>query len=85
EISNGHTLAEFELETGRTHQIRVHMSSIGHPLAGDDMYGGSLKYISRQALHCAQISFKHPVTKEAMIIKSDLPTEFYSILARNEK
>ena len=85
EISNGHTLAEFELETGRTHQIRVHMASIGHPLAGDDMYGGSLKYISRQALHCAQISFKHPVTKEAMIIQSDLPTEFYSILARNEK
>ena len=85
EISNGHTLAEFELETGRTHQIRVHMASIGHPLAGDDMYGGSLKYISRQALHCTQISFKHPVTKEAMIIQSDLPTEFYSILARNEK
>ena len=49
-----HTLVRCRLETGRTHQIRVHMASIGHPLAGDDMYGGSRSCIARQALHCGE-------------------------------
>lgn len=48
----GHTLIELWLETGRTHQIRAHMAHIGHPLAGDDLYGGGREYIGRQALHC---------------------------------
>ena len=78
---NGHTLTEFELETGRTHQIRVHMSSIGHPLAGDDMYGGSLEKISRQALHCVSVSFMHPVTLEYMTVDSPLPKEFTDIVS----
>ena len=50
------------LETGRTHQIRVHFSHIGHPLAGDDMYGGHLNGIGRQALCCSKVLFVHPVT-----------------------
>lgn len=77
---NGHTLTEFSLETGRTHQIRVHMSSIGHPLAGDDMYGGSLDKIGRQALHCASVTFLHPESREYMTAESPLPGEFWDIL-----
>ena len=59
---NGHTMCKLWLETGRTHQIRCHMSSIGHPLAGDDLYGGSLRLIGRQALHCQTVCLVHPVT-----------------------
>ena len=55
------SLAEITLHTGRTHQIRVHFASIGHPLAGDDLYGGSRERIGRQALHCARQSFRVPV------------------------
>ncbi|MBE6823974.1 MAG: RluA family pseudouridine synthase [Ruminococcaceae bacterium] len=79
-VSNNHTLTRFVLETGRTHQIRCHMSSIGHPLAGDDMYGGSLKFISRQALHCHKIGFIHPITKEQIQIVSDMPYDILSVL-----
>lgn len=53
-----HTLLSVRLETGRTHQIRVHFSSLGHPLAGDDLYGGSREIIPRQALHCRQAAFE---------------------------
>lgn len=72
---NDHTLLEIKLETGHTHQIRVHFSSIGHPLAGDDMYGGSLKYIKRQALHCGKMEFIHPITKEKIKIESKIPDD----------
>lgn len=81
---DGHTLLRFTLETGRTHQIRVHMASIGHPLAGDDMYGGSRTRISRQALHCAEISFTHPITHERMTVRSELPREFWELLGASE-
>ena len=77
---NNHTLTRFILETGRTHQIRCHMSSIGHPLAGDDMYGGSLKLLSRQALHCHKMSFIHPITNQQTEIISSLPCDMCSIL-----
>lgn len=77
---NGHTLCKLWLETGRTHQIRCHMSSIGHPLAGDDMYGGSLSFIEHQALHCESVSFIHPVTKEAIELHTYIPEEFLKIL-----
>ena len=60
--TNHHTLLQIRLETGRTHQIRVHFSHIGHPLAGDDMYGGHLNGIGRQALCCSKVLFVHPVT-----------------------
>lgn len=77
---NNHTLLEIKLETGRTHQIRCHFSSIDHPLAGDDMYGGSLEFISRQALHCGKIELIHPITNEKAEIVSEIPKEFYDIL-----
>ncbi len=75
-----HTLLVIELETGRTHQIRCHMSSIGHPLAGDDMYGGSLDFVNRQALHCNSVSLTHPITGEIIEIKSELPDELAQII-----
>lgn len=59
---NDYSLLHIELETGRTHQIRVHFSHVGHPLVGDDLYGGSKKYMKRQALHCYKLSFIHPIT-----------------------
>ena len=74
------TLVECRLETGRTHQIRVHMASIGHPLAGDDMYGGSRLVIARQALHCAQVSFIRPVSGESVVVSASLPEEFLAIV-----
>lgn len=80
EWGNNHTLVEFDLETGRTHQIRVHMSYLGYPLAGDDMYGGSRALINRQALHCGEVSFIHPITNELMRVESQLPKEFTHIL-----
>ncbi len=61
---NSYSLVRFIIDTGRTHQIRVHMSHIGHPLAGDDMYGGDLNIITRHALHCEFVSFIHPITKK---------------------
>jgi len=77
---NNHTLVEFNLETGRTHQIRVHMSYIGHPLAGDDMYGGSLSKINRQALHCKTITFVHPITHSNITIDTQLPSDMKHII-----
>jgi 23S rRNA pseudouridine1911/1915/1917 synthase len=63
EVRENMTLTEVVLDTGRTHQIRVHMSHIGHPLAGDTLYGGKPVF-KRQALHAARISFPHPLTGE---------------------
>lgn len=60
------TFVELQLETGRTHQIRVHMSYLGHPLLGDDLYGGSLDLMNRQALHCRAVAFTHPFTGKGM-------------------
>ncbi len=79
-VKNNHTLTEFTLETGRTHQIRVHMSHIGYPLAGDDMYGGSLDKINRQALHCKSITFLHPITHKEITISTSLPQDMENIL-----
>ncbi len=75
-----HTLCRVVIETGRTHQIRCHMSHIGHPLAGDDLYGGSLELINRQALHCKDVSFIHPDTKERIILHTELPEEYERII-----
>ncbi len=83
---NGHpfTRVALTLETGRTHQIRVHMSWMGHPLAGDDLYGGNRNYISRQALHCTTLSFLHPITKEEKLFESTLAADMKNMLTRNE-
>ncbi|MCC5802867.1 RluA family pseudouridine synthase [Rossellomorea vietnamensis] len=70
EVRNPYTLIEVQLDTGRTHQIRVHMSHIGHPLAGDTLYGGKPVF-TRQALHAAQISFPHPLTGERIECKAE--------------
>lgn len=77
---NGHTLLMLTLENGRTHQIRCHMSYIGHPLAGDDLYGGSLEHIGRQALHCRDVSLLHPFSKQTIDIRTDIPEEFLTII-----
>ena len=73
--NSGYTLLKLRLETGRTHQIRVHMASIGHPLAGDDMYGGKTDVISRQALHCGRVELSHPVTGKVLVFESPLPED----------
>ncbi len=67
------TWVELVLKTGRTHQIRVHMSHLGHPLAGDDLYGGSRERIGRQALHAVRLTFSHPRTGETMTFVEPLP------------
>lgn len=75
------------LETGRTHQIRVHMSYIGHPLAGDSVYGPKkvITSLNGQCLHAGEIGFVHPRTKEYMEFKSDLPDYFVSFLNKIDK
>lgn len=80
----GHTLLRIRLETGRTHQIRVHFSSIGMPLAGDDMYGGSREWIPRQALHCGRMAFVHPVTGEDVVVIQPLPIDFKNLCDKLE-
>lgn len=69
------SLVRLTLETGRTHQIRVHMAALGHPLIGDDLYGGPLKNIKRQALHSAELSFSHPFFKKVMTFSAPLPKD----------
>jgi len=73
---NGHTLIELRLETGRTHQIRVHMSHIGHPVLGDSLYGEEEPdLIGRQALHASGLAFIHPITKERVDFEAPLPED----------
>ena len=81
--SNGHSLVSIQLETGRTHQIRVHMTSIGHPLVNDPKYGpkkGSPFAIKGQALHSLTLTLTHPVTKEEMTFTAPLPQDMEKIL-----
>lgn len=75
-----YSLLEIHLETGRTHQIRVHFSHIGHPLAGDDMYGGKLSDIKRQALHCGELSFTEPLSGEEITVKAPLPDDMSTLI-----
>lgn len=67
-----YTLLRIILETGRTHQIRVHFAHAGHPLAGDDMYGGSTEDISCQALHCGELTFTEHQSGEVITVRSDI-------------
>lgn len=73
-------LIQLQLETGRTHQIRVHLSHIGHPLYGDTMYGGPRHPIRRQALHGERLCFSHPITGEELEIIASIPEDMKSLL-----
>ena len=74
------SLVELLLKTGRTHQIRVHMSYINHPLCGDELYGGNKKLISRVALHSYSISFFHPYTNELIKVTCPLPKDMKEVI-----
>lgn len=74
------TLLEFILETGRTHQIRVHCQALGHPLLGDDLYGGDLSRIQRQALHSFMYEFLHPLTGQTVSIRAPWPEDMQHLL-----
>mgnify|MGYP000677176149 CR=1 FL=1 len=80
-----YSLVKFRLETGRTHQIRVHSAYIGHPVYGDDVYGKAVKGIEGQCLHAKKIGFIHPATKEYMEFDSDLPDYFQAVLKNSEQ
>ncbi len=73
-------LLRITLETGRTHQIRVHMAYLGFPLCGDDMYGGDCSGINRQALHCGEVSFIQPATHERIKVTAPLPEDMAALL-----
>lgn len=74
------TLVNVELATGRTHQIRVHFSHIGHPLVGDTLYGGNTEHIDRQALHCYEVRLKHPLTNEVIVKQTPIPDDMKKLL-----
>ena len=74
------TFVRLQLETGRTHQIRVHMSWLGFPLVGDTMYGTDETELKRHALHCAEMSFAHPLTGERVQLHSPLPADMKECL-----
>lgn len=74
-------LVKLKLVTGRTHQIRVHLSSIGHPLLGDELYGGNMQYLQRQALHAYKMTFLHPYGKEIIRLQAKLPHDIEQLLA----
>ena len=77
---NGHSLAKVSLETGRTHQIRLHMRAIGHPLPADVLYNPNFQVIRRHALHSWKLEFEHPITKEKMYFEQELPEDMKKIL-----
>jgi 23S rRNA pseudouridine1911/1915/1917 synthase len=76
-------LVRVSLETGRTHQIRVHMAAIGHPVCGDPQYGTAGEYgLARQFLHAARLAFAHPITQATLDVRSELPEDLRRALAR---
>ena len=77
---DNYTLVSFSLETGRTHQIRVHSKYIGYPILGDTLYGKPSNLISRQALHACRVEFIHPITKENVFYTSSLPKDMQNVL-----
>lgn len=79
---NGYSLLSLNLETGRTHQIRVHMKYLGYPLIGDYLYYPDMSLIARQALHSHRLSFLHPITGTPMDFTADLPADMQEVLQR---
>ena len=78
---NGHSLVSLILETGRTHQIRIHMKYLGYPLIGDYLYNPDMALIQRQALHAWKLSFRHPITGDDMQFTAPLPEDMSAILS----
>lgn len=79
------TMVRLKLETGRTHQIRVHMSHIGHPVTGDYLYGGDKPFlIERQALHAEKLTFFHPVTEEEIVVTAPIPDDILECIKKIE-
>jgi 23S rRNA pseudouridine1911/1915/1917 synthase len=74
---------EVTLGTGRTHQIRVHFAYIGHPLCGDDLYGGDLEGINRQALHCGKLKFPDVDTGKVIEVTSTIPDDMLRLVTNN--
>jgi 23S rRNA pseudouridine1911/1915/1917 synthase len=81
-VEQNFTLLEVELFTGRTHQIRVHLSTIGHPILGDELYGGVTKGIKRQLLHAYKLKFTNPETGKEEKAVSELPEDMKKILEK---
>ena len=79
-LNQHYSLVKYKLETGRTHQIRVHSKHIGHPLLGDTLYGNQTNLINRQALHCYELKFIHPITQKYMNIISVLPNDMKNLI-----
>jgi len=84
---SGYSYVQCRLETGRTHQIRVHMAHVGHPVLGDTLYGGSVKgfVLDGQCLHAKKLTLRHPTTGEIMTFECDLPDYFKNVLNKLEK
>lgn len=78
--ANGHSLVSLRLETGRTHQIRIHMKHLGYPLIGDYLYNPDMEYMTRQALHSHHMEFTHPVTGEHMSFTAPLPEDMARVM-----
>lgn len=78
---NGHSLVSLHLETGRTHQIRIHMKYLGFPLIGDYLYNPDMEFINRQALHSHCLRFAHPITGETMEFTAPLPDDMKQVLS----
>ena len=78
-FAENYSLLKIHLETGRTHQIRVHFAYLGSPLYGDRMYGNEHPIIGRQALHCGEVRFKHPVTGEQIELSAELPDDMKAL------
>lgn len=85
EEKNGHSLVSLHLETGRTHQIRIHMKYLGSPLIGDYLYNPDMEFIHRQALHSHRLSFLHPFTGETMDFTAPLPDDMKQVLDISEQ
>lgn len=79
-IGNSHSLVQLKLETGRKHQIRVHMASLGHPLVGDIRYGSGPSRLNRLALHASELAFRHPGTGQRVRFHCPAPESFYDIV-----
>ena len=76
-----YSVIKFILQTGRTHQIRVHCSYLKHPLLGDTLYGNASNLISRQALHCYNIKFSHPITKKMVDYIAEIPHDLSNLIS----